>query len=595
MSQAAATNPVVTGSNLVYTITVTNSGPGTALNVVVTDPLPANLTFLSASAGSFGGGTFTCNLGNLASGAGAAIYVTNRAVTVGTITNTATATTDSSDSSPANNSASVATVIRPPSANIIAASAKLLSESFTPPDGVVDAGETVSVSLGLSDIGEIDTTSLVATLLNTGGVTGSGGSQNYGAVINNGPAVSRTFSFTASPSATGVVTATLQLQDGAINLGTVAFDFTLPQTSSLANTNSIIIPDHGSGAPYPSTINVSGLSGLVSTVTVTLNGVTHSFPHDIGVMLVSPSGAKSVVMSGAGGGSSISNLNLTFDDAAATAISASAQITAGTYKPTDNPPGKAFPTPAPAGTATNLFAKFNGTPPNGGWSLYVIDSAVGDSGIIAGGWSLSLTTVSPINSAADLYLSATGGPSPVYVGASVTYSFVVTNKGPSVATAVVVTDTLPAGAALGTVTHSQGTHSTGSGMVVFNVGNLGVNAIATLSVAVNAGVAGFAVDTASVSANEADLYLADNSASASVSVLSFISPELSGAIVKTNQFQITLTGQPNFAYIIQASTNITLWSSISTNTAASNGILQFTDTNASRLNQRYSRAVVVGP
>jgi uncharacterized repeat protein (TIGR01451 family) len=592
---SAAPNPVVTGSNLVYTISVTNNGTNTALNTIVTDPLPATVAFVSSSLGTFSSGTLTCNLGSLVVGTAVSITVTTHPVSIGTITNTVSVATGSTDTNTANNSASVVTVVRAPAANIFAASAKLVSESFTPPDGVVDPGETVSVSLALSDIGEIDATTLVATLLNTGGVTGSSGAQNYGALVNNGPAVSRTFSFTASSAASGMVTATLQLQDGASSLGTVAFTFTLPQTNSFANSSAIIIPDHGSAAPYPSTINVSGLAGVVSRITVILNGVTHSFPHDIGVLLVSPSGAKSVVMSGVGGGNSISNLNLTFDDAAAAVLSDSAQIISGTYKPTDNPPGKTFPTPAPAGVATNLFAKFDGTAPNGVWSLYVVDNAVGDSGFITGGWSLVLTTVSPINSAADLYISAAGGPSPVYVGANVTYTFVVTNKGPSVATAVVVSNTLPASAALGTVTHSQGTHSTGGNLVVFNLGSIGVSASATMSIVVNPGVGGFALDAASVSANEADLYLADNSASASVSVLSIIAPHLSGAIVETNQFQITLTGQPNFTYVIQASTNITSWSSISTNTAAGNGVLQFTDTNAPGLNQRFYRAVVVAP
>ena len=302
-------------------------------------------------------------------------------------------------------------------------------------------------------------------------------------------------------------------------------------------------------------------------------------------------------MSGAGGGSSISNLNLTFDDSALAALSDSAPIVAGTYQPTANLPAYNFPTPAPAGAATNLFAQFNGTTPNGVWSLYVIDNAVGDAGLITGGWSLALTTVSPVNSAADLHLSASGGPSQLYLGGSVTYTLVVTNKGPAMATAVVVSNTLPAGAALGAVTHSQGSHASGGGLVVFNVGNLAVNASATMSIGVTPSLAGPALDAASVSANEADLFLVDNFASASVNVQSIQQPHLSGAVVKTNQFQITLTGQANFTYTLQASTNLSAsaWTSISTNIAGSNGILQFTDTNASSLSQRYYRAVVVSP
>ena len=43
-------DPVVAGTNLTYTINVTNGGPDVATNVVVTDSLPANTTFQSISA-----------------------------------------------------------------------------------------------------------------------------------------------------------------------------------------------------------------------------------------------------------------------------------------------------------------------------------------------------------------------------------------------------------------------------------------------------------------------------------------------------------------------------------------------------------------
>ena len=42
-------DPVLVGSNLTYTVTVTNNGPNNASNVMVTDTLPANVTFVSAT------------------------------------------------------------------------------------------------------------------------------------------------------------------------------------------------------------------------------------------------------------------------------------------------------------------------------------------------------------------------------------------------------------------------------------------------------------------------------------------------------------------------------------------------------------------
>ncbi len=70
---------------------------GTATNVVVTDTLPANLTFLSTPSSGLGcsgsGQTFTCSIGNLtAGGQGYADFVVTVGAGSGTFTNIATAT-----------------------------------------------------------------------------------------------------------------------------------------------------------------------------------------------------------------------------------------------------------------------------------------------------------------------------------------------------------------------------------------------------------------------------------------------------------------------------------------------------------------------
>ena len=49
MTKTASPNPVVAGEQLDYTLSVTNSGPGTATDVVVTDKLPAGVTYLANS------------------------------------------------------------------------------------------------------------------------------------------------------------------------------------------------------------------------------------------------------------------------------------------------------------------------------------------------------------------------------------------------------------------------------------------------------------------------------------------------------------------------------------------------------------------
>src|SRR4030095_214152 len=71
----------------------------------------------------------------------------------------------------------------------------------------------------------------------------------------------------------------------------------------------------------------------------------------------------------------------------------------------------------------------------------------------------------------DIALQMTDSPDPVSTGGNVTYQLTVTNVGPASATGVVVTNWLPATAALVSVTTSQGPFTTNGGMVVCIQGN----------------------------------------------------------------------------------------------------------------------------
>ncbi|MFY9573415.1 MAG: right-handed parallel beta-helix repeat-containing protein, partial [Blastocatellia bacterium] len=177
-----------------------------------------------------------------------------------------------------------------------------------------------------------------------------------------------------------------------------ASDLLSPQVT-FSNSASIAINDTLSpptpATPYPSTINVSGVSGTTSKVTVTLTGLSHTFPDDIDILLVGPSGQKMILMSDAGGGNSCSNVTLTFDDAAPGSLPDEGLISTGTYKPTDGPfttGTETFPAPAPGPSYASALSVFNGTSPNGLWSLYVVDDEGFLLGNISGGWSLTIST-----------------------------------------------------------------------------------------------------------------------------------------------------------------------------------------------------------
>ena len=186
----------------------------------------------------------------------------------------------------------------------------------------------------------------------------------------------------------------LQLQDNGVNLGTVPFLFHLGaiQLTNQDFTNSLLITirDTNSALPYPATIPVSGLSGTVTKVTVTLRGLTHSFPDDIDVMLVGPAGQKLMLMSSTGGANSVTNLTLTFDDAASATLPDNGRINSGAFRPTNiDTNTDAFPAPAPAGPFGTGLSVFNNTNPNGNWLLYVQDDGPADTGTISQGWSIS--------------------------------------------------------------------------------------------------------------------------------------------------------------------------------------------------------------
>lgn len=278
-----------------------------------------------------------------------------------------------------------------PGAILTAGSASIVSEGCTPPNGALDPGEIVTVSFGVTNAGTAPTVNLVGTLLATGGVTSPSGPATYGVVAPGGSA-SQSFSFTATGSCGGPLTASLQLQDGATNLGTVSWSFVLGTTSTqtFSNAAAITINDNAAATPYPSNITVSGVSAY-SRVTLTLTGLSHTFPADIDVIVVAPGGQAAYVMSDVGAGTDVVSVNLTFDDNAGTALGNGA-IVPGTFKPSNiDTTSDVFPAPAPAGPYSPTFGVFGGlgAGANGTWSLYVRDDAGTDVGSVAGGWSLS--------------------------------------------------------------------------------------------------------------------------------------------------------------------------------------------------------------
>ena len=91
----------------------------------------------------------------------------------------------------------------------------------------------MTVLFDLKATGTNNTVNLVATLLATNGTVAPSGPQSYGVLVAGGAAVGQPFTFTANGTCGSNITPTLQLQDGASNLGTITVPFTLGQITAV--------------------------------------------------------------------------------------------------------------------------------------------------------------------------------------------------------------------------------------------------------------------------------------------------------------------------------------------------------------------------
>ena len=112
LTKTASAELLAPGTNVIYTLTVTNEGPSIVTGLSVTDPLPAGLNYISAVSTlgvcSFNNGVVTCNVGVLTNNTGLTVTITGVDTTSGALTNRASLSFAEGNLNPQDNSSSAA-------------------------------------------------------------------------------------------------------------------------------------------------------------------------------------------------------------------------------------------------------------------------------------------------------------------------------------------------------------------------------------------------------------------------------------------------------------------------------------------------------
>jgi uncharacterized repeat protein (TIGR01451 family) len=144
-------DPVMPGTLLTYTLTVSNAGPSDARNVVVSDTLPGEVTFVSAAPPQTSGpNPLLWNLGTVPAGEDRIIEIVVQVQSwvTQTFTNTAVVTSTTFDPDPSNNDREEPTSLLEPEADLSIAKAD-------DPDGVVP-GAILTYTLTIYNAGPSD-------------------------------------------------------------------------------------------------------------------------------------------------------------------------------------------------------------------------------------------------------------------------------------------------------------------------------------------------------------------------------------------------------------------------------------------------------
>ncbi|MEM1334745.1 MAG: hypothetical protein AAGG08_14935, partial [Actinomycetota bacterium] len=458
IDKATLDAPVVAGEPVTYRVRVTNAGPSAASDVTVTDPLPAELTLVSAvpTQGSCTGTTtISCDLGSVNAGGQADVIITAGVdpTATGSISNTATVTS---------------------------------------PDDLTPSDDTQTDTIvNEADLGIVKTLQQANPII-------AGNDVDFTIIVtNDGPsATDGTFVVDDVVPAPIVVNAVSAPCTNAT--GTIECEFTAP----LAPGDSVTVTIEGdvpSGAgdatvdntatvSYPTDPNAANDSSTAQVDLATESDLS------IDKEWVGP------VVAGQNATITLDVENLGDSDAQDVVVTDSlpAGVNFVSAAPSDLSPGSALDCSASSGSSVSC--SYDGdTGPAGaqalddgdGFTVTITVAVAADAaaGPLANTGSVTSSTddrnpdnntdvaVATVTRAADLSITKTASDTAPAAGETITYTVVVENAGPSTADGSFVGDPLPAGLTLvGTPTTTAGSCTTSGNTLGCDLGELTVGA-----------------------------------------------------------------------------------------------------------------------
>ena len=527
-------DPVNAGTELVYQITVRNDGPDGATNVVATDILPAEVTFVSQNFTTGSGtvtedtpGELTITLGDLANGESETVEITvlvNEDAS-SPLNNVVNVIADpNNDPNPDNNSDTEPTQID----RVVDVA---IDKSVT---GTPVAGQNVTYTLVVNNNGPGEARNVAVTDVLDGrlefvsfdalgsGVTVNQSGQSLSFDVGTlASGAIETFSFVASiaASATGVIPNLAEVttsDDDTIDANNEDnVDITVQSQIDLILNKDVNLATA-----------VAGQDQLVYTITV---------EHDID----SPSDAQNVVVTDLlPDGLSLTQANISAPDSTSTSFNSATREASITFDS------------LPVGETRTITITAT-------VDQDVIGTITNPASVTADGTELDLsnnddTAVTVVNPEFDVTITKSVDDQTVSPGDTVTYTIGIANDGPSTATGVVLTDDVPAGLTFVSGTLDGQTASLQNGDVTFPAVTLldDASLTATLIFTVDAAANGQIINTANVTSDNGETNLNNNQAQAEITV----TPETDITVAKQVDLAAAQAGS-NLLYTVTVTNN----------------------------------------